>query len=242
MNCVLVWNNFLAWYSINCFCTFHLHIWGILQSSKSKLIIRCIPFRYRSFSESDGAESEKVVEVLMINSNSGPGLLFPKVTVNIVLVDIISIHNIMLYFDDEISLRKEESNKLLPLAPFFYEYVPGFICLWIYSNWCSSLRMPDKQIRCDPAELLSNISNLCWILKVCLSWVNWEESLCNLFGFWVQTSKEKIFLCYFQTDFNIQWSMLTNLCDEPYVGLCNFYCMTYVFELGPRFIDYPSQD
>uniref|UniRef100_A0A7C8ZIR1 Nudix hydrolase domain-containing protein n=1 Tax=Opuntia streptacantha TaxID=393608 RepID=A0A7C8ZIR1_OPUST len=43
-----------------------------------RLVAGCIPFRYRSFSESGGVESEKVVEVLMINSNSGPGLLFPK--------------------------------------------------------------------------------------------------------------------------------------------------------------------
>lgn len=39
---------------------------------------RCIPFRYRSSDETD-VNSEKVVEVLMINSTSGPGLLFPKV-------------------------------------------------------------------------------------------------------------------------------------------------------------------
>lgn len=45
-----------------------------------KVIDRCIPFRYRSFDESDRTESEKVVEVLMINSTSGPGLLFPKVS------------------------------------------------------------------------------------------------------------------------------------------------------------------
>ncbi|XP_010673019.2 nudix hydrolase 16, mitochondrial [Beta vulgaris subsp. vulgaris] len=43
-----------------------------------RLVAGCIPFRYRSFDESDRTESEKVVEVLMINSTSGPGLLFPK--------------------------------------------------------------------------------------------------------------------------------------------------------------------
>lgn len=43
-----------------------------------RLVAGCIPFRYRSSFESDGAESEKGVEVLMINSTSGPGLLFPK--------------------------------------------------------------------------------------------------------------------------------------------------------------------
>ncbi|XP_058005171.1 nudix hydrolase 16, mitochondrial isoform X2 [Hevea brasiliensis] len=38
----------------------------------------CIPFRYRNDDENDDAEAEKLVEVLMINSTSGPGLLFPK--------------------------------------------------------------------------------------------------------------------------------------------------------------------
>lgn len=43
-----------------------------------RLIAGCIPFRYRSSAETCGTESEKIVEVLMITSNSGPGLLFPK--------------------------------------------------------------------------------------------------------------------------------------------------------------------
>ncbi|KNA11891.1 hypothetical protein SOVF_130740 [Spinacia oleracea] len=43
-----------------------------------RLVAGCVPFRYRSCNESDGTESEKIVEVLMINSTSGPGLLFPK--------------------------------------------------------------------------------------------------------------------------------------------------------------------
>jgi len=43
-----------------------------------RLVAGCIPFRYRNSEESDGTESEKIVEVLMINSTSGPGLLFPK--------------------------------------------------------------------------------------------------------------------------------------------------------------------
>jgi hypothetical protein len=38
-------------------------------------ICRCIPFRYRDIKD----EQKKLVEVLMINSQSGPGLLFPKV-------------------------------------------------------------------------------------------------------------------------------------------------------------------
>ncbi|KAL2895869.1 Nudix hydrolase 16 mitochondrial [Bienertia sinuspersici] len=43
-----------------------------------RLVAGCIPFRYRSCDGSDGTESENIVEVLMINSTSGPGLLFPK--------------------------------------------------------------------------------------------------------------------------------------------------------------------
>lgn len=40
---------------------------------------RCIPFRYKNSDETGDANSEKIIEVLMINSPSGPGLLFPKV-------------------------------------------------------------------------------------------------------------------------------------------------------------------
>ncbi|GAB2210090.1 hypothetical protein Droror1_Dr00015343 [Drosera rotundifolia] len=43
-----------------------------------RLVAGCIPFRYRSSSEHDGSTDDEVVEVLMINSNSGRGLLFPK--------------------------------------------------------------------------------------------------------------------------------------------------------------------
>lgn len=39
-----------------------------------RLVAGCIPFRYRN----DDTDSERIVEVLMINSTSGPGLLFPK--------------------------------------------------------------------------------------------------------------------------------------------------------------------
>lgn len=42
-----------------------------------RLVAGCIPFKYRQHDSSD-ANSEKIVEVLMINSQSGPGLLFPK--------------------------------------------------------------------------------------------------------------------------------------------------------------------
>ena len=42
-------------------------------------LFRCIPFRFRSSNKSGNADTEKIVELLMINSTSGPGLLFPKV-------------------------------------------------------------------------------------------------------------------------------------------------------------------
>ncbi|EEE60155.1 hypothetical protein OsJ_13060 [Oryza sativa Japonica Group] len=44
-----------------------------------RLVAGCIPFRYRtSNDETSDDEPKKIVEVLMINSQSGPGLLFPK--------------------------------------------------------------------------------------------------------------------------------------------------------------------
>ncbi|KAL5995224.1 Nudix hydrolase 16, mitochondrial [Asimina triloba] len=43
-----------------------------------RLVAGCIPFKYRDSDEDCESKSEKVVEVLMINSQSGPGLLFPK--------------------------------------------------------------------------------------------------------------------------------------------------------------------
>ncbi|CAA2952356.1 nudix hydrolase 16, mitochondrial-like [Olea europaea subsp. europaea] len=43
-----------------------------------RLIAGCIPFKYVNLKENDGDTPEKIVEVLMINSTSGPGLLFPK--------------------------------------------------------------------------------------------------------------------------------------------------------------------
>lgn len=43
-----------------------------------RLVAGCIPFRYRAPTEDDGVSTENIVEVLMINSTSGPGLLFPK--------------------------------------------------------------------------------------------------------------------------------------------------------------------
>lgn len=47
-----------------------LHFW---------LSNRCIPFRYRDSDFDSDEKPKKVVEVLMISSTSGPGLLFPKV-------------------------------------------------------------------------------------------------------------------------------------------------------------------
>ncbi|KAM7505242.1 hypothetical protein LguiB_004146 [Lonicera macranthoides] len=43
-----------------------------------RLIAGCIPYKYRYADGISDDESEKIVEVLMINSASGPGLLFPK--------------------------------------------------------------------------------------------------------------------------------------------------------------------
>ncbi|CAA2991326.1 nudix hydrolase 16, mitochondrial [Olea europaea subsp. europaea] len=42
-----------------------------------RLVAGCIPYRYRN-SDARSEDSEKILEVLMINSPSGPGLLFPK--------------------------------------------------------------------------------------------------------------------------------------------------------------------
>ncbi|CAK9133632.1 unnamed protein product [Ilex paraguariensis] len=43
-----------------------------------RLVAGCIPFKYKDSEESSDVKSERIVEVLMINSPSGPGLLFPK--------------------------------------------------------------------------------------------------------------------------------------------------------------------
>ncbi|KAL8467638.1 hypothetical protein ACS0TY_031038 [Phlomoides rotata] len=43
-----------------------------------RLIAGCIPFRYRIVKDDGVGTSEKILEVLMINSTGGPGLLFPK--------------------------------------------------------------------------------------------------------------------------------------------------------------------
>lgn len=42
-------------------------------------IYRCIPFRYINSDEDGNSKCGKVIQVLMISSSSGPGLLFPKV-------------------------------------------------------------------------------------------------------------------------------------------------------------------
>lgn len=43
-----------------------------------RLVAGCIPFRYKNSNDAVSGKPEKTVEVLMINSQSGPGLLFPK--------------------------------------------------------------------------------------------------------------------------------------------------------------------
>ncbi|XP_010693344.2 nudix hydrolase 16, mitochondrial isoform X1 [Beta vulgaris subsp. vulgaris] len=43
-----------------------------------RLVAGCIPFRYRNGEDSSNDDPESNIEVLMINSQSGPGLLFPK--------------------------------------------------------------------------------------------------------------------------------------------------------------------
>lgn len=43
-----------------------------------RLVAGCIPYKYRDSGESSDENSERIVEVLMINTPSGPGLLFPK--------------------------------------------------------------------------------------------------------------------------------------------------------------------
>ncbi|CAA0842835.1 Nudix hydrolase 16- mitochondrial [Striga hermonthica] len=43
-----------------------------------RLIAGCIPFRYRNVKENGDGTHENMVEVLMISSTGGPGLVFPK--------------------------------------------------------------------------------------------------------------------------------------------------------------------
>jgi hypothetical protein len=69
-------------------------IWLILLPC----ICRCIPFRYRDIKD----EQKKLVEVLMINSQSGPGLLFPKVLWNL---NFIGVHIIFIVWCMEISVH-----------------------------------------------------------------------------------------------------------------------------------------
>ncbi|XP_069151869.1 nudix hydrolase 16, mitochondrial-like [Solanum lycopersicum] len=49
-----------------------------LFSTQETRRTQCIPLRFRNMEENSGEISKKIVEVLMINSTSGPGLLFPK--------------------------------------------------------------------------------------------------------------------------------------------------------------------
>lgn len=43
-----------------------------------RLVAGCIPYKYRDSDVDSNGNSKRIVEVLMINSTSGPGLLFPK--------------------------------------------------------------------------------------------------------------------------------------------------------------------
>ncbi|KAL2480760.1 Nudix hydrolase 16 [Abeliophyllum distichum] len=43
-----------------------------------RLIAGCIPFKYSNVEENGGDTSKKIVEILMINSTSGTGFVFPK--------------------------------------------------------------------------------------------------------------------------------------------------------------------
>ncbi|KAG0470484.1 hypothetical protein HPP92_016591 [Vanilla planifolia] len=43
-----------------------------------RLVAGCIPFRYKDLDDDNSNKSNKIIEVLMITSQSGPGLLFPK--------------------------------------------------------------------------------------------------------------------------------------------------------------------
>ncbi|KAF9592238.1 hypothetical protein IFM89_012814 [Coptis chinensis] len=43
-----------------------------------RLVAGCIPFKYRDSGENCGGKTKQNLQVLMINSTSGPGLLFPK--------------------------------------------------------------------------------------------------------------------------------------------------------------------
>lgn len=67
-------------------CDLHFTIYVTFLLINSNFFDRCIPFKYRNRNCEEGdcdgdgdGGSEKIVEVLMINSTSGPGLLFPKV-------------------------------------------------------------------------------------------------------------------------------------------------------------------
>ena len=59
-------------------------MFGALKLTE-QIFHRCIPFRYRDSDVSGNSNSEKIAEVLMINSTSGPGLLFPKVISSVFL-------------------------------------------------------------------------------------------------------------------------------------------------------------
>ncbi|KAE9620843.1 hypothetical protein Lal_00019181 [Lupinus albus] len=43
-----------------------------------RLVAGCVPFRYKSSDDCVDSSADKILEVLLISSPSGPGLLFPK--------------------------------------------------------------------------------------------------------------------------------------------------------------------
>lgn len=100
-------------------------------------IVRCIPFRYRKSDEGGEATSEKIVEVLMINSPSGPGLLFPKVYI-ILYFNIIHSPNasefeyyIICYYYDRCECIPRQTNYLILIS------ITGY--LYLSKNYCTNL-------------------------------------------------------------------------------------------------------
>lgn len=59
---------------VPCYIFFPLPVLWKISEIRYLYLFRCIPFRYKN-----SVENQKVLEVLMISSQSGPGLLFPKV-------------------------------------------------------------------------------------------------------------------------------------------------------------------
>ncbi|KAI0504354.1 hypothetical protein KFK09_015306 [Dendrobium nobile] len=82
-----------------------------------RLIAGCIPFRYKISDNVVSSKPEKTIEVLMINSQSGPGLLFPK--------DFLGYY----YFRSK-SLQDDFSPEGLCKAAMFPLLVTEELCSW----------------------------------------------------------------------------------------------------------------